>query len=134
MQTIATRWHGPWAPSLRHRFVPLTSGWLDAIAGRAGIMRPGGKGVLGPLGLTAAFRLVVSGRPPRNQWLRTALVAGPVAYGLLTLVIRLTLGGTGALAFAAADSFDFRSGIVLLSALPALGAVHLLRLAPPSPH
>jgi hypothetical protein len=145
-------------PEMLLCFVPLTIGWLDAIGGNSGIVRlngdviqkhflqvPGGTvilaaliagailGVLGPLGLTAAFRLVVSGHPPRNRWLRTALVAGPVAYGVLTLVIRVALGGADALGFDAADSFDFWSGVLLLSALPALGAVHMLRLAPQSP-
>lgn len=146
-------------PEMLLCFVPLTIGWLDAIGGNSGVVRlngdviqkhflrvPGGTvilaaliagavlGVLGPLGLTAAFRLVASGHPPRNQWLRTALVAGPVAYGVLTLVTRVALGGAGALAFYAPDSFDFWSGILLLSVLPAVGAVHMLRLAPQSPH
>lgn len=146
-------------PEMLLCFVPLTFGWLDAIGGSSGVIRlngtvihrhflhePGGTfilaallagavlGFLGPLGLTAAFRLVLSGQPPRNQWLRTALVAGPVVYGVLTLVIRLALGGAGALGFEAADSFDFWSGILLLSALPALGAAHMLRLTPQSPH
>jgi hypothetical protein len=144
-------------PEMLLCFVPLTFGWLDAIGGSSGVLRmngdviqkrylhaPGGTlvlaalvagallGLLGPLGLTATFRLVVSGHAPRYQWLRTALVAGPIAYGVLTLAIRMALGGTGALGFGAADSFDFWSGILLLSALPALGAAHLLRLAPQS--
>jgi hypothetical protein len=145
-------------PEMLLCFVPLTFGWLDAIGGSSDVMRlggdaiqkrflqvPGGSfilaallagailGVLGPLGLTAAFRLVFSGHPPRNQWLWTALFAGPIAYGVLTVFIRLALGGSGALALNAADSFDFWSGVLLLSALPALGAAHMLRLAPPSP-
>jgi hypothetical protein len=145
-------------PEMLLCFVPLTFGWLDAIGGSSDVMRlggdaiqkrflqvPGGSfilaallagailGVLGPLGLTAAFRLVFSGHAPRNQWLRTALFAGPIAYGVLTVFIRLAAGGAGALALNAADSFDFWSGVLLLSALPALGAAHMLRLAPPSP-
>ena len=146
-------------PEMLLCFVPLTFGWLDAIGGGSGIVRlngnvihkeflhaPGGifilaaliagavLGAFGPLGLTTAFRLVVSGRAPRSQWLRTALVAGPIVYGVLTLVTRLALGGAGALGFGAVDSFDFWSGMLLLSALPALGATHMLRLAPQSPH
>lgn len=144
-------------PEMLLCFVPLTLAWLVAIGASSGIMRlngeaiqkhflhsPGGTlllavvlagvvlGALGPLGLTAAFRLIVSGYPPRSQWLRAALVAGPVAYGVLTLLIRVALGGPGALAFDSADAFDFWSGILLLSALPALGAVHMLSLAPQS--
>lgn len=139
-------------PEMLLCFVPLTFGWLDAIGGSSGIIRlsgdviqkrflqaPGGTfvlaaliagavlGVLGPLSLATAFRLVVSGRQPGSRWFRTALVAGPAVYGVLTLVTRLALGGTGALAFNAADSFDFWSGILLLSALPSLGAAHMLR-------
>ena len=140
-------------------FVPLTLGWLDVIGGSSGIIRlngniiqkyflhaPGGTfalvtmlagtvlGALGPLGLTAAFRLVASGRRPRSRWFRAALVAGPAVYGLLTLVTRLALGGTGALGFGAVDSFDFWSGVLLPSVLPSLGAVHMLYLTPQRPY
>jgi hypothetical protein len=141
-------------PEMLLCFVPLTIGWLDAIGGGSGIIRlsgdviqtrflhvPGGAfalvaliagavlGVLGPLSLATALRLVVSGRPPGSRWFRAALVAGPAVYGVLTLVTRLAIGGTGALALDAADSFDFWSGILLLSALPSLGAAHMLRQA-----
>jgi hypothetical protein len=140
-------------PEMLLCFLPLTFGWLDAIGGSSGIVRlngdviqnhflhtPGGMlvlaaliagallGTLGPLGLATAFRFVVSGHPPRSQWLRTALIAGPIVYGVLTLVIRVSLGGAGALTFNAVDGFDFWSGILLLSAMPALGAAHMLGL------
>ena len=146
-------------PEMLLCFMPLTFGWLDAIGGSSGIVRlnrdvihqhflhsPGGTFVLaalmigatlaalGPVGLITAFRLVVSAHTPRNQWLRTALVAGPIVYGAVMVLVRVALGGTGALALDAADSFDFWSGILLLSALPALGAAHMLRFAPQSPH
>lgn len=146
-------------PEMLLCFVPLTLGWLDALGGSSGIVRlngdviqkyflhsPGGTlallgliagailGALGPLGLTAACRLVVSGRPRGSRWFRRVLVAGPAVFGLLMLATRLAIGGTGALGFDAPDSFDFWSGILLLSALPSLGAVHMLRVAPQDPY
>lgn len=135
-------------------FAPLTLGWLDAIGGGSGVARLGADiirkrflaapagafplalliagavlGVIGPLGLASALRLVVLGRAPGNRWLRTALVAGPAAYGALTLAARWATAGTGSLGIEAVDSFDFWSGILLLSVLPSLGAAHMLRLA-----
>ena len=146
-------------PEMLLCFLPLTFGWLDALVGGSGIIRlnseviekyflhtPGGVfalvtmitgaaiGVLGPLGLASAFRLVATGRPPRGPWFRTALVTGPTLYGVLTLASRLAIGGKIALSFAALDSFDFWSGILLLSVLPALGAAHMLHLAQPRPN
>jgi hypothetical protein len=146
-------------PEMLLCFVPLTLGWLDAVVGGSGIVRLNGDivekyflhaqggifalatmiagaalGVLGPLGLASAFRLVATGRPPSGQWFRTALVTGPALYGVLTLVTRLAVGGKGALSFDALDSFDFWSGILLLSALPSLGAAHMLHLAPRRPN
>ncbi|MFL6603565.1 MAG: hypothetical protein ACJ8R9_19870 [Steroidobacteraceae bacterium] len=146
-------------PEMLLCFVPLTLGWLDALVGGSGIVRlngdiiekyflraPGGifalvtmiagaaLGVLGPLGLASAFHLVATGRPPSRRWFRTALVTGPALYGALTLVTRLAIGGKSALSFDALDSFDFWSGILFLSALPSLGAAHMLHLAPPRPN
>lgn len=137
-------------PEMLLCFVPLTLGWLDAIGGSSGVMRLNGDvihkqflqtpdgafalaaliaaavlGALGPLGLATAFRMVTSGRPPNSRWFRTVLVTGPAVYGVLILVIRLATAGPGALGFDTADSFDFWSGILLLSALPSLGAAHL---------
>ena len=145
-------------PEMLLCFVPLTFCWLNALGGSSGIVRlngyviekyflhtPGGScalaalvagavlGALGPLGLATAFRLVVSGRPPSSRWFRTALIAGPALYGVLTLVSRLATGWPGTLSFDAVDSFDFWSGILLLSALPSLGAAHMLRLPPQNP-
>jgi hypothetical protein len=138
-------------PEMLLCFVPLTLGWLDAVGGSSGVMRlsgeavakrflhsPGGTlvlvallagavlGALGPLGLATAFRWIVSGRAPGSRWFRAALVAGPAAYGVLTLATRLATGGAGSLTLDAADSFDFWSGILLLSVLPSLGAAHML--------
>jgi hypothetical protein len=141
-------------PEMLLCFVPLTILWLDAVGASSGLIRlsgellhkyflgaPGGifaliamlagavLGTLGPLGLIAAFRLVVAGRRPGGRWFRAALIAGPALYGALALAARWAMGGTGALGFDASDSFDFWSGILLLSALPSLGAVHMLYLA-----
>jgi hypothetical protein len=144
-------------PELLLCFLPLTLLWLDAIDGRSGLLRldrasiqkyfigvPGGTVVLfalisgvilatiGPIALAAALRLIVWKRPVRSAWLRTALVAAPVLYGVIALLARMADMGAAAFSVAVSDAFDFWSGIVLLAALPALGAVHLLRLSPSS--
>jgi energy-converting hydrogenase Eha subunit A len=131
--------------------LPLTLLWLDGIDGGSGLLRldrasiqkyfigvPGGtvflialiSGVIlaaiGPIALVAALRLIVWGRPIRNAWLRGAIVAAPILYGAMALLARV---GGAAFSAAATDAFDFWSGIILLSVLPALGAAHLLRLS-----
>jgi hypothetical protein len=143
------------APEMLLCFTPLTLLWLDAIDGSSGwtplnaaaihkhfLSVPGGTAFLitliagaalatiGPVGLFAGFRMVVTGRPLKNAWLRVALIAAPILFGAMTLLLRLSETGAAAFDFAAVDAFDFWSGIVLLSALPALGAAHLLRLSP----
>ena len=143
------------APEMLLCFAPLTWLWLDAIDGSSGLTRlnaaaihhdflsvPGGTAFLvtliagaalatsGPLGLFAGLRMVVLGRPLKNAGLRVALMAAPILYGAMTLLFRLNAMGVAAFDVAAADAFDFWSGIVLLSLLPALGAAHLLSLSP----
>jgi hypothetical protein len=145
------------APEMLLCFTPLTIGWLDGIGGDSGIVRlnldiiqkyflgvPGGTlvlitmivgavlGALGPIGLIAAFRLIVLRRPMQTWWLRTALVVGPLLCGTLTIASRLAIGGFDAFSVRSVDAFDFWSGILLLSTLPALGAAHMLRLGPQS--
>lgn len=132
-------------------FVPLSVGWLDSLFGSSGIIRlnseiihryfidaSGGEivlammisaailGALGPIGLVAAFRLIVLGRPLQSPWLGSVLVGGPLLYGVLTLVSRFANGGSAAIGFNAVDAFDLWSGVLLLSLLPALGAAHML--------
>ena len=144
-------------PEMLLCFLPLTLGWLDALFGDSGVVRlnreviethflhsPVGVlalltmvagaalGVLGPLGLASAFRWVALSRPPTNRVFRAALVAGPTLYGALILASRLAMGGASGVRSSASDSFDFWSGLLLLSALPALGAAHLLHLAQPT--
>jgi hypothetical protein len=85
-------------------------------------------GLLGPIALVAAFRLVVLHRPLRNRWVRATIVTGPALYGVLVILDRLALGGLANLSPASPDFFDFVSAMVLLSCLPALGAAHLLHL------
>ncbi len=74
----------------------------------------------GPTGLIAAFRWVALNRPLRSRWLRVALIVSPILCGAGLIAWRLTTAALG--------DFDFWSGLLLLSALPALGAVHLLHL------
>jgi hypothetical protein len=141
------------APEMLLCFVPLTIAWLDGIGGVSGIVRlntdviqqyfigvPGGLlalfgmfigvilATLGPIGLIVSFRLIVLGRPTRSQWVRAALVTGPILNGVLTIVFRWLVGGSEVFSFKSAAAFDVWSGLLLLSALPALGAAHMLRL------
>lgn len=141
-------------PEMLLCFVPLTLGWLDAILGTLGILglvrlnrQPdfvnihGGAfaltpivagtilGALGPLGLIGAFRLVVQGRRASARWIRYALIAAPLLYGVLILSTRLFIGTEGAFGLNSADGLHFWSAILFLSALPTLGAVHLLSMA-----
>jgi hypothetical protein len=140
------------APEMLLCFLPLTLLWLDGLDGTSGLLRlsnaalqknfisaPGGMlflaamllGVLfatiGPVGIVTALRAIVWRRPVKNRWLRAALVAGPLLYGVMALTARAAESGVGAmLDFSASDAFDFWSGMLLLSVLPALGAAHLL--------
>ena len=147
----------PWLlwPEMILCFVPLSIGWLDSLFGPYGVIRlnvevlhrhfiaaPGGEivlammisgailGVLGPIGLVTAFRVIVLHRPMRNPWLCTTLMAGPLLYGVVSLVLRFAMGTSAAFDLAAADAFDFWSGALLLSLLPALGAAHMVLLSP----
>ena len=139
------------APEMLLCFAPLTLGWIDALTGASGIMHlnmeiirkdflgvpEGGLvlttlitwsiiGVLGPVTLFIALRLLLTGYTVRNSALRFVLIAGPVAIGVLALVCRAWSGDAGAFSPEAVDAFDFWSGILLCSVLPALGAAHLL--------
>jgi hypothetical protein len=77
-------------------------------------------GVVGPLGLAITTQWAVSGRVVRSPWFRVTLITGPALYGALMLATRVSVGGLGA-----AGGFDFWSGMLLLAALPAIGAAHL---------
>lgn len=143
------------APEMLLCFVPLSLLWLDGIDGSSGLLRlnsaaihkyfigvPGGTaflvsmlaGVLlatiGPIALLAAFRMILLRRPITNAWLRIALIAAPILYGLVSVALRAVEMRAATFDFATADAFDFWSGIFLLSVLPVLGAAHLLRLSP----
>lgn len=145
------------APELLLCFVPLTIACLDVMESKSGILRlnmaiirrsfigtPEGEielaaiaagaivSLLGPIGLVAAFRLIVLGRPMQHPWLRRTLVIGPIVCGALTVSAHLALRGLSAFSLQSVDAFDFWSGLFLLSALPALGAAHMFRLAPPN--
>jgi hypothetical protein len=134
-------------------FVPLTLGWLDgmlATSGIFGVFQLNGQidfftvhggalalapivagavvGALGPLGLVAAYRLIILGHQTSTRWTRYVLIAAPLLYGVLILITRLVFGGTGASGFDSADNLHFWSAILFLSALPTLGAAHMLRM------
>lgn len=143
-------------PEMLLCFLPLTLLWLDGIDGRSGLLRLGraqidkyffatpsgtwlwialASGIVlatvGPMALIAAFRWIVWRRSVENRALRTALIAAPILVGLMSLIARAASDGASGFDLAAADAFDFWSGVFLLSVLPALGAAHLLRLSPP---
>jgi hypothetical protein len=134
-------------PEILLCFVPLSIAWRDSIFGGSGVIRlngdlihryfigvPGGElvllwmistailGALGPVGLIAGF-LAVLGRPLRTRWLCTALVIGPILYGVLVVISRFAVAGPAA----SFTEVDFWRALVLLSALPALGAAHMFR-------
>jgi hypothetical protein len=142
-------------PEMLLCFVPLTIGWLAGIGGNFGIGHlnsqvlhkyfisvPGGipalitvvgfatLGFIGPVGLAVAFRLIVVQRPLRQRWLAALLVAGALAFGALIVGCRWATEGLQGFSFASVDAFDFWAGLLLLSALPAAGAAHMLRLSP----
>jgi len=146
------------APEMLLCFAPLTLLWLDGIDGRYGLLRlnsavlhqyyldvPGGTAFLisrlagivlatiGPIALLLAIRMILRRGSIKNAGLRVALVAAPILYGLMSVVLRAIESGPATFDPTAADAFDFWSGIFLLSILPALGAVHLLRLSAAHP-
>ena len=116
-------------PEMLLCFVPLTIACVDATQTLGSVLQhpaPGGSGTvavlimmvtlaaIGPLGLAGAFRLLFQKKPIRARWLRVAVVAGPILNGVTLIGLR---------------AFDFWSGLVLLSVLPALGAAHLIHLS-----
>lgn len=146
------------APEMLLCFAPLTLLWLDGIDGRFGLLRlngallhqyfidvPGGTALLisrlagivlatiGPIALMLALRVILRRGPIKNAGLRVALLAAPILYGLMSVMLRAIESGAAAFDPTAVDAFDFWSGIFLLSILPALGALHLLRLSAAHP-
>ena len=145
-QRMSTMTTGDWrisrwivAPEMLLCFLPLTFAWLGCIdiLGRA-ILLPAPPvtapwravcfviaalitATLGPAGLISAFRLVALDRPISSQWLRAAFIAGPIFSGALLITEHLTT--------ATSVGFDFWGGLLLLSGLPLLGAMHLLHLS-----
>jgi hypothetical protein len=144
------------APEMLLCFAPLTLLWLDGIDGSSGLLRltsaaihkhftgvPGGTVLLmsmlagvvlasiGPIALIAAFRMILRRTPIKHAALRVALLAAPILYGLMSVAVRAVETGSAAFDLSSSDAFDFWSGIFLLSVLPALGALHLLRLSQP---
>ncbi|MGH8218628.1 MAG: hypothetical protein ACREUT_08700 [Steroidobacteraceae bacterium] len=132
-------------------FAPLTLGWWDGIAGVSGLLRfipiiehgqlarvPGGASYLalmicvtiistaGPLGLILAFRFLVLGRSLRSRWLCGTLIAGPLLRGAPFFIYGVPWEATH-------DPIGFYSGMLLLSILPACGALHLFHLGSAAP-
>lgn len=140
------------APEMALCFVPLTIGWLDVVFGVSGVVRlnwdiveryflaePGGLialiticaqavlGILGPLGLLFALRLLVTNRPLRNRRLAAVLV-GASALTAATFVANQALLGS------MATAWDVAGALILFAILPAGGILHLLYLGRPSAH
>ena len=117
-------------------FAPLTLACIDAaqtlsallhgrIAGASGdlafVTAEAALGAIGPIALVAAFRLIFIAKPMRARWLQTALMAGSILFGVL-LLAQAWAGWLNAY------TFDFLCAMVLLSALPALGAAAVAAL------
>lgn len=116
-------------PEMLLCFAPLTIACVDAVRTLSGMPQhpaPGGSSAvailimvvtlaaIGPVGLIGAFRLLFNAKPIRARWLRVVVVAGPILNGVVLI---------------GSQAFDFWSGLVLLSVLPALGAAHLIHLS-----
>jgi hypothetical protein len=123
-------------PEMLLCFVPLTIAFGDAVQALSFVLHrpvsPGSSDVAvplvaaalaatGPVGLVVAFRSLFNAKRIGARWLGAALVAAPVLYGIALIAQALAdrAGGTF-------QAFDFWSGLILLSALPALGAAHLM--------
>jgi hypothetical protein len=128
----------PWVavPEMLLCFGPLTIAFRDALWALSGVLhRPMAGGLsdaavplvaaalaaMGPIGLVVAFRSLFNAKRISARWLRAALLAAPGLNGVV-----LTAHAVGERAAGALQAFDFWSGLVLLSVLPALGAAHLM--------
>src|SRR5690606_17034453 len=134
------------APEFALCFAPLTFGWLDVMFGMSGVVRldwdivqryflaePGGLialltigaqavlGVLGPIGLWFALRLVVLNRPLRNRAFGAALIGAAALIAVVFLANQAILGSI-------ATAWDMAGTLILFSFLPAAGVLHLLYL------
>lgn len=139
------------APELALCFVPLTFGWLDVVFGASGVVRldmnvvdryflaePGGLtalltigaqaalGVLGPIGLAFALRLVVLNRPLRNRALGAVLLTAAALIAAVFIANQAILGSI-------ATAWDVAGTLILFSLLPAAGIFHLLYLGRANP-
>jgi hypothetical protein len=123
-------------PEMLLCFVPLTIAFCDAVqALSSALHRPmsgdsndaavplvaAALAAMGPIGLVVAFRTLFNAKRISARWLRTALMAAPVLNGIVLIAQGLSERVAGTF-----QAFDFWSGLVLLSALPALGAAHLM--------
>ena len=132
-------------------FVPLTLGWLGVLFGVSGVVRlnmeviqqyfigsPSGitvlvtmfsgaiLGVLGPIGLLVAFRLIALGRGIRSRLLGSVLVVGPILLGVVYVGGHLIIGGSKVL-------MAWAGGMLLFFILPVVSAAHMLNLGRPNP-
>src|SRR5690606_8296946 len=138
------------APEFALCFAPLTFGWLDVLFGMSGVVRldwdiveryflavPGGLtalstiaaqavlGVLGPIGLWFALRLVVLNRPLRNRALGAAMAAAVALIAIGVPGNPATLGSCG-------TEWDVARALTLFAFPPAAGVLPLLYPGRPS--
>jgi hypothetical protein len=83
-------------------------------------------GMLGPIGLILAFRLIAFNRPIRNRSLGTVLVVGCVLLGVVYMASQLILGSRATL-------LEQAGPLVLFAVLPAVGAMHMTHLGSRAP-
>ena len=134
-------------PELLFCFTPLTLAWYDSIFGTSGIIQLNPEivqryflnsttgtialiimvtlsvlGIFGPLGLVIAIRTIAQGRCLTDKRLLIALCTMPVLLGAIHFTSWLLMGTS--------IKFDHWAGLILVSLLPALGAVHMRYLSP----
>ena len=132
-------------------FIPLTFVWFDMLFGSSGVIQLNLEiiqmyfinsttgqvmlvtmlsmslvGILGPVGLIAAFRSILSGRSIYGSIFNRIQISGPIVLGMIYL--------SGWLLTPTALRFDHFGFLLLCSILPALGAAHIYYLYSPDRH
>jgi hypothetical protein len=113
------------ATHLHKYFLADASGWILLLSTPLVVLTTA---IGGPVSLAVTAWYVGQRRGLRAGWLGQAMVAAPLLMGLGLIILRISNGGLAAFGPNRVDAFDFYGGLMLLSVLPALGAVHLRRL------
>lgn len=114
------------ATHLHKYYLATATGWLFLISTPLVVLATA---IGGPVSLAVTAWYVGRRRGLRARWLWQSMVVAPLLMGLGLITLRLSNGGLAAFAPNQVDAFDFYGGVIMLSALPALGAVHLRGLS-----